>query len=149
MWANNVGAMSTLAAFSMSNVLHLRVLAIVGQLCGIFFCATRDPPLWNPVAWQAVFLAVNAANLADALRDEALHSVRLRPRELDVYERVFLPHGVTLRQYRRLLACAVWRSVGPGHVVTMWGGFAAALTLSRNPNPGHVVTMWGGFAAAH
>ena len=57
---------------SMQDVLLLRCLSIVGQLCGIYFCATRDPALWNPVAWQLVFLVVNAFNLVQLGASSAL-----------------------------------------------------------------------------
>lgn len=124
MWMNNVGALSTLAAFSMQDVLLLRCLSLVGQLCGIYFCATREPALWNPVAWQSVFLAVNAANTIAVVR-ERFGTIVLRPREQDVYEQHFLAHGVTLRQFQRLLACAQWRSVGPGRLLAIEGGEAS------------------------
>ena len=124
MWLNNLGAVSTLAAFSMTDVLLLRCLAILGQVCGIYFCATREPALWNPVAWQSVFLIVNTAQLIN-LMQERWGSIRLRSRELDVYERVFMPHGITLRQYARLLRCATWRAVSAGQLVAMQGGEAS------------------------
>ena len=74
LWMNNLGALSTLAAFSMQDVLLLRCLSIVGQLCGIYFCATRDPALWNPVAWQLVFLGVTPSTSCSSCRIDTARS---------------------------------------------------------------------------
>jgi len=124
MWVNNLGALSTLAAFSMKDLLMLRYLSIVGQICGITFCFTREPSLWNPIAWQSVFLLVNLCNTAELLH-ERYGAVKLSREEVDVFERVFSPHGVTRTQFRRLLDCAQWKTVGHGHVVSIEGAAAS------------------------
>ena len=120
MWVNNLGALSTLAAFSMRDLLMLRYLSIAGQICGIAFCFTREPPLWNPIFWQGIFLAVNLYNLVTLLR-ERYGEVALSRDERDLFERIFVPHGVTPSQFNKLLGCAQWKVVGRGHVVAIEG----------------------------
>lgn len=124
MWVNNVGALATLAAFSMRDLLALRCLSIAGQICGITFCFTRDPPLWNPIAWQSIFLAVNVGNLAMLLQEQFGGEVPTEE-EQAVYDRVFLPHGVTPAQFRRLLEVGQWKSLGDGQVVAIEGAAAS------------------------
>ena len=124
MWVNNLGALATLAAFSMQDLLTLRSLSIAGQICGIAFCFTRDPPLWNPIFWQSIFLTVNVVNLVSLLREQ-YGTFAFNREEQDVFERVFVPNGVTPAQFRRLLEAARWRTVGPGHLVSIEGAAAS------------------------
>ena len=55
----NLGAVSSLSGFMMSDVLYLRGLSVFGSLCGITYNATRQPAQWNGVAWGCVFISTN------------------------------------------------------------------------------------------
>lgn len=76
------------------------------------------------VFWQGIFLAVNVYNLVPLLY-ERYATVSMSREELDVFERIFLPHGVTPAQFERLLGCAQWKTVGCGHVLAIEGAAAS------------------------
>ena len=112
---NNFGAVAQLSSFAMSDIFLLRILAVLGQLCSIYFYQTREPTLDNPTLWNLVFLSVNAVQIAKLLLEKA--PVAMSDADADLYDRVFLRHGVTPRQYLRLLECSTRRFVGAGTVI--------------------------------
>jgi hypothetical protein len=56
----NCGAVLSLSAFMMHDVLILRLLSMCGTCCGMAFNFTRQPRQINAVAWGMVFISVNA-----------------------------------------------------------------------------------------
>ena len=114
----NLGAVCSLASFSMSDIFLLRLFAMVGQVCGIVYVQTREPPLWNPT-WQAIFLVINLYQTSKLL--ESYGEVRLSAEQQDVYEKLFLQHGPTPRQFSKLCGSARWSDVGRDHVLVEEG----------------------------
>ena len=76
----------------MSDIFLLRLFAMVGQVCGIVYVQTREPPLWNPTVWQAIFLVINLYQTSKLLL-ESYGEVRLSAEQQDVYEKLFLSTG--------------------------------------------------------
>ena len=67
----NLGAVSSLSGFMMSDVLYLRCLSVFGSLCGITYNATRQPAQWNGVAWGCVFISTNLYMIYNLLLERA------------------------------------------------------------------------------
>ena len=80
---------------------------MVWQVCGIVYVQTREPPLWNPTVWQAIFLVINLYQTSKLLL-ESYGEVRLSAEQQDVYEKLFLQHGLTPRQFSKLCGSARW-----------------------------------------
>ena len=59
----NIGAIASLSGFMMSDIMHLRILSVVGSGCGITYNLTRKPPQINAVLWGLVFASVNIYQL--------------------------------------------------------------------------------------
>ena len=55
----NLSSVLTLISFTVRSILLLRLLAIGAQITFIPYCLMQSPPLWEPVAWTSLFLAVN------------------------------------------------------------------------------------------
>ena len=116
-----LGALATLAAFSMQDLLTLRSLSIAGQICGTLLYARSavvEPHL------LAVDLPHRQRRQPVPLREQ-YGTFAFNREEQDVFERVFVPNGVTPAQFRRLLEAARWRTVGPGHLVSIEGAAAS------------------------
>ena len=56
----NVGAVTSLTGFMMSDILYLRTLSVFGSLCGVTYNATRQPMQKNGMLWGFFFIAVNS-----------------------------------------------------------------------------------------
>ena len=141
-WVSNLGAVCSLASFSMSDIFLLRLFAMVGQVCGIVYVQTREPPLWNPTVWQAIFLVINLYQTSKLLL-ESYGEVRLSAEQQDVYEKLFLQHGLTPRQFSKLCGSARWSDVGRDHVLVEEGEQPGTRSLTLVQSGGLVVRSGG------
>ncbi len=55
----NVANTLYVVAYFTTNMLRLRVLTLVAAACLALYFSTRPEPLWNVVAWNIFFLALN------------------------------------------------------------------------------------------
>uniref|UniRef100_A0A0G4HQJ2 POPDC1-3 domain-containing protein n=1 Tax=Chromera velia CCMP2878 TaxID=1169474 RepID=A0A0G4HQJ2_9ALVE len=101
-----VGAILNLISLTMSDILWLRVFAGMSSSLSILFNVTRDPPFWYPAGWGILFLSINLGMIGKLLMER--RDVAFSGEELEVYERFFLRHGLTPRQFHRLLKHATW-----------------------------------------
>ena len=58
-----------LAAYSVRDVLWLRLLAAVSSLISIPYFALQPSPLWVPIVWNAIFAAINLVQLWNLLAE--------------------------------------------------------------------------------
>ena len=96
----NFGSLCTLAGFTRTDVLELRIGNIIGNCCGMtYFMINRLVP---PFSWAAVFGLTNAYNIYLIL-EERSDKVTMTKDEQALYEEHFLTHGVTPKQFRMIL----------------------------------------------
>ena len=100
-----------LLSYSVRDILWLRILTVVAALTLLpyyFSCSTN--PLWDAIAWNALFIAVNIFQIILLVRER--WPVTLSGVEREIYEKVF--PSLTPGEFRRLLALADWRDAAPG-----------------------------------
>ncbi len=124
----------TYLLISLSYLLHdivwLRVVAMAASMFAIFYnyCAVAEP-LWIPIGWNFVFLAINGCHLLQ-LR-HARFPQGLLPEEIDL-SRSFLV-GATPAQLTELFAIGCWRDLVAGDVLAKEGSC-----------PGQVAVLYDG-----
>jgi len=131
----NLGAITSLSGFMMSDVLWLRSLSVVGSCCGITYNLTRVPRQLNAVAWGIVFASVNVIQIIRLLYER--REVKFSIEEGQLYYRQFAEFGVEPRLFSDLMKTAKWRSYREGE------------TIVPNGKPLHsVIIIFRGTAAA-
>lgn len=118
-WDDALGNVSyVLIAFSylVTNMLRLRLLAIVGLLNeAIDFCVAGSGSLWVAIGWSAVLLLINAVQSVCLVRE--LRSTRLSADEQVLKAGTFA--AMSLLSFRRLLQAGRWVTRPPGAVLTV------------------------------
>ena len=107
----NLGAVSSLTGFMMTDVMHLRALSVFGSLCGITYNSTRAPPQWNGVAWGCVFISTNLYMMWQLHLERS--EIKFSVDELKLYQTHFEQYGVTPVQFHRLMKLATWEKLEP------------------------------------
>ena len=113
----NVGMISSLTGFMMSNVLHLRVLSVFGSVCGMIYNTKNR--VWPSVAWGGIFVAVNATMIALLLLEQ--RPVAFEDDDYAIFVNHFADHGVVPRQFQRLLNAATRVQFPLGGVLKVQG----------------------------
>jgi len=116
----NVGAVTSLAGFMMSDVLQLRMLNVTGTLCGMAYNCTRKPAQWNAVAWGVVFGGVNVAMICKLLQERTI-AVTFTIDEMDLYHMHFEETEVTPQQFKQLIDKGTWQDARRGEVIVRNG----------------------------
>jgi CRP-like cAMP-binding protein len=97
----NVGSLCTLLAFTRTDVLELRSLAITGQVCFVAYQLKQKVVLWPSVVWSSLFATVNAYNIHHII-EERHSSVHMSDAQEKVFVDFFMPHGVTPKMFERI-----------------------------------------------
>ena len=117
----NLGAVSGLCGFMMSDVLYLRMLSICGSLCGITYNITRTPRQINACLWGAVFISTNAFMIVQLIRERNQEGPQFTFNELELWQRHFSDHGVDHKTFKRLMDHAKWETKRLGDVIVPAG----------------------------
>ena len=96
----NFGSLCTLAGFTRTDVLELRIGNLIGNCCGMTYFVINS--LFPPFSWAAVFGLTNAYNIHLILAERS-DNVSMTKDEQALYEEHFLTHGVTPKQFRMIL----------------------------------------------
>jgi CRP-like cAMP-binding protein len=102
-----------LGAYLVKDMVWLRVLSIVGGLCLIAAFVLRSPPMWDSVAWDAVFVLINVVQIVRLAAER--RKVRFTGEEQSLYQLVF--RSLTQREYKGLLALGTWETFDAGTTV--------------------------------
>src|SRR5258706_4467536 len=131
-WAANFCYLILAASYLVTNLLWLRVLAIVALgLEGIYFYVASRPPLWVGIAWAAIFVGINLVQLLLMTRDRL--AVRMSERERLLHRGLFAE--LTPVQFHRLLKIGEWREVEDGTTLPGPGEQGLELLLLRLAAP--------------
>jgi hypothetical protein len=106
-----------LAAYSVRNVLTLRILAIVGEGMILPYYYFQDEKLWLPIYWGVAFVVVNAVRVVGIALQR--RPVVLGDKEGELYRLAF--SSIDKREYLRLINLAQWIDCSPGEGILKKG----------------------------
>mmetsp|Transcript_6874 Transcript_6874/g.12951 ORF Transcript_6874/g.12951 Transcript_6874/m.12951 type:complete len:525 (+) Transcript_6874:283-1857(+) len=114
----NLGSLCTLTAFTRSDILELRVLSMTGSISSVLYFLSLPPPkVWFPAMWSSIFAFTNAYKVYFILEERKGKPKYLSSEELAVYEEHFAPHGMTPRQFEKLMEISTEVHVPKGQVL--------------------------------
>lgn len=100
----NFGSICTLTAFTRSDILELRCLSMMGSVSSVIYSITKR--IYFPAIWSAVFALTNAYKVFFILEERKGKAKNLSSTEERVYLNIFKAHGVTPRQFEKLIRIA-------------------------------------------
>jgi CRP-like cAMP-binding protein len=106
-----------LVAYSVRDVLKLRILALAGELMTLPYYYFQHDTLWPPIFWAATFMVVNAARIVTALLER--RPVVLSDKEDELYRLAFA--SLDKREFLRLVTFARWADCTPGEIIFKTG----------------------------
>jgi cAMP-binding proteins - catabolite gene activator and regulatory subunit of cAMP-dependent protein kinases len=114
----NLGSLCTLTAFTRSDILELRCLSMTGSISSVLYFLSLPPPkVWFPAMWSGIFAFTNAYKVYFILEERKGKPKYLSSEELAVYEEYFAPHGMTPRQFEKLIEISTEIKVPKGQVL--------------------------------
>jgi CRP-like cAMP-binding protein len=115
----NLGAITSLAGFMMTDVLLLRTLSIFGSMCGITYNMTRVPKQINACAWGAIFVSVNVVQIIRLYQSR--RDIKFSVEEGELYYKNFASFGVDPRLFQELMRHAEWITLQKGDIIVPSG----------------------------
>jgi hypothetical protein len=110
-WMLHAGNILYLIAYLVRDMLWLRVVTVLGLLSlMMFYYWHPQGPLNGPLAWNAVFMAVNAVQIVLLVMER--RPVFLGEEELALYRSIFFT--LKPREFAKLLSIAEWKRAKPG-----------------------------------
>jgi hypothetical protein len=109
----NLSNIVFLVAFSVRDVLKLRILAIVGEGLTLPYYYFQNEKLWPPIVWGAAFMLVNAVRVVAIALER--RPVVLSDKEERLYRVAF--SSIDKREFVKLVSLAQWVSCSPGEVI--------------------------------
>jgi hypothetical protein len=106
-----------LVAFSVRDVLILRILSIVGEAITLPYYYFQDEKLWPPIFWGGAFIMVNAVRIVVIALER--RPVVLSDKEEQLYRASF--SFIDRREFLRLVGLARWVDCSPGEVIVRKG----------------------------
>jgi CRP-like cAMP-binding protein len=113
-----------LVAYSVRDILWLRLFAVAASVISIPFFILQPATLWAPLAWTVVFAAINLFQSSRILVER--RPVKLTPEEQEV-GRCF--KELSPRQLLQVIAIGSWKTIEAGAVMLKQGQRAEAVSL--------------------
>jgi hypothetical protein len=113
----NLSNIVYLVAFSVRDVLMLRILAIVGEGLTLPYYYFQTEKLWPPIFWGVAFIIVNAVRVVATALER--RPVVLSDREEKLYRVAF--SSIDKREFLKLASLAQWIDCSPGEVILKKG----------------------------
>jgi hypothetical protein len=88
-----------------NDLLHLRIFAISGISLSVVFQYYREKPLWIPIRWNSLFLAINAVMILLLLK-ENIDADNIPDEEKVLYETLFQSKGMSPVNFLHLISNA-------------------------------------------
>ncbi|CDJ26852.1 uncharacterized protein EMH_0004130 [Eimeria mitis] len=114
-----VGSLLSLTATLMADMRLLRTFNLLAGFCYFSYNWSRRPRLTDAALWNVVFLVLNTVMLWRVHTEH--REVSFSSDELDIFQRYFLPAGMSPRQFRRLLRQGSWQTFPQGYVLQQEG----------------------------
>ena len=109
----NLANIVFLAAYSVRNVLTLRILSIVSEAVILPYYYFQNQKLWVPICWGAAFMTVNTIRIVGMALER--QPVVLSSGEEQLYRVAFSSIGK--REFLKLVSLAQWLDCSPGEVI--------------------------------
>lgn len=116
----NFGSFCTLAGFMRSDVLELRSLALTGNCMFILYVLHQNPILWPSIGWSGLFASVNAFKIVQILHERTAE-VHMTEDQQNLFVSHFMSHGITPKQYERIIHKAKRLKFKKGEVLVRSG----------------------------
>jgi CRP-like cAMP-binding protein len=113
----NLSNIVFLVAFSVRDVLKLRILAIVGEGLTLPYYYFQHEKLWPPIVWGVAFMIVNAIRIVAIALER--RPVVLSDREEELHRVAF--SSIDKREFLKLASLARWIDCSPGEVILKKG----------------------------
>jgi len=114
-----------LVAYSVRDILWLRVFAVASALIAIPYFILQPVPLWVPIAWSSVFAAINLFQSWRLFVER--RPVKLTPEEEEVRRLVF--EDLPPRKVLQVLSVGSWTTVSTGERMLERGKCPEAISL--------------------
>jgi Cyclic nucleotide-binding domain len=114
-----------LAAYSVRDILWLRLFAVASSLAAIPYFVFQPTPLWAPISWSAVFAAINLFQSWRLFVER--RPVKLTPEEEAVRRLAF--RDLPPRKVLQVLSIGSWTSADTGERLIEHGKCADAISL--------------------
>ncbi|CAM9481891.1 unnamed protein product [Ascophyllum nodosum] len=102
--------------FLETDVLPLRMYAAAGISCSIAFQYFCPQPLWIPIAWNAIFLGINAGMVALLLKER--HDASQQDKEsATLYDQAFRESGLTAVDFMKIKGISKMTKCASGEVL--------------------------------
>ena len=106
----SLSSLLTVASFSVRAMLPLRALAVASQVFAIPYFMLQPTPLWTPVGWTALFMAINLYHITRILLER--RPVKFSDDEQRLYDLTFL--NFAARDFLKLLKLGEWNTARQG-----------------------------------
>ena len=136
-WLINISSLLTVASFSVRGMLWLRTLAVASQAFAIPYFILQPTPLWTPVGWTALFMAINLYHITRILLER--RPVKFSPDEQRLYDLAF--KSFKPREFLKLLKVGKWETAPPGQQIFSEGDVIKQIVV---PISGSVSALQGG-----
>lgn len=131
-WLDFVGHLSfvlTALSFCVKDMIHLRVLAILSGLFGIFYNYNIEMgPLWLVIFWLSVFSLINLLRIGHLIWEK--RSIHFSDEEKEVFATQF--SSMTAVEFMKLTRIAEWQTYSSGTLLTEQGKPLSLLRLIYN-----------------
>ena len=114
-----------LVAYSVSDVLWLRLFAVAASLISLPYFVLQSTPQWPPIAWSVVFAAINSFQSWRLYLER--RPVKLTPDEEEVRRLAFAQ--LPPRKVLQLVSLGAWTSAAPGERLIEHGTTVGTVAL--------------------
>jgi Popeye protein conserved region len=113
----NLANFAFLLAFSVRDVLKLRILAFVSDVLTLPYYYFQHKPLWPPIFWAVAFIIVNGVGIVTLILEK--RPVVLSHKEEELYRVAF--GSIEKREFLKLVSLACWVDLSPGELIIKKG----------------------------
>jgi Popeye protein conserved region len=113
----NLANFAFLLAFSVRDVLTLRILSLAADVVVLPYYYFQHISLWPPIFWGVAFIIVNGVQIVILILDR--RPVILSEKEEELYRVAF--GSIDKRDFLRLASLARWVDLSPGEVIVKTG----------------------------
>jgi hypothetical protein len=113
----NLANLAFLLAFSVRDVLKLRILAFVSDVLTVPYYYFQHKPLWTPIFWAVAFIIVNGVGIVTLILER--RPVVLGAREDELYRVAF--GSIEKREFLKLASLVRWVDLSPGELIVEKG----------------------------
>jgi CRP-like cAMP-binding protein len=106
----DLSSLLTVASFSVRGMLRLRLLAVASQIIAIPYFVFQAAPLWTPVGWTVLFLAINLYHITLILLER--RPIKFTAEEQRLYDLSF--QTLEPREFIQLVKFGEWKTAVQG-----------------------------------